>query len=216
MAAPLPLSEIFDHLPISTVEWTIQRQDELSITGAGEVFQANLADVLWSASVTLATGYHNELKQAAALIRSLSGASQSFLICDPTSLWPQADPKGVKLGTANVTVRTIGSSRAVLALSGLPAGYQLTVGDKLHILYGASGKYAFHEVSRTVLADASGNADVSVFPWLPLDLVAAAPVTLVRASCPVVISKDTHRPGTARRSITENAQFTVIQRRREA
>ncbi|KAB2803303.1 hypothetical protein F9L06_03860 [Brucella anthropi] len=216
MSDPLSLSEIYDHLPIATVEWTAQRNDEISISGGGEYHQNELADPLWTAPVTLGTGRHGELKRAAALIRSLRGSQQAFLICDPTSLWPQADPKGLILGARNVTIRSIASSRATALLAGLPAAYKLTAGDKLQITYGNPLKFAFVEVSRDVTASAGGQADISVFPWLPLSLVAGAKVTLIRPACPVVIVKDTHRPGTARNTVTENASFTVIERRRRA
>ncbi|RRY17919.1 hypothetical protein EGJ57_16340 [Brucella anthropi] len=216
MSDPLPLTEIFNHLPISSVEWTVQRNDETSISGGAEYFQNELADPIWTAPVTLGTGKHAELKRAAALIRSLRGSQQAFLICDPTSLWPQADPKGLILGAANVTIRGIASSRATALLGGLRAAYKLTAGDKLQITYGNPIRYAFVEVSRDVTAGANGQADVAVFPWLPLSLVAGAKVTLIRPACPVVIVKDTHRPGTARNTVTENASFTVIERRRRA
>lgn len=210
----LPLSEIFDQLPIASVEWTIQRNDAVDITGAGEMFQMALADELWTAPVTLGPGTHNELKQAAALIRSLRGAQQPFLMCDPTSLWPQSDPRGLILGSAYVQVRAIGSSRGVIHMAGFPVGYVLRPGDKLQLTYGGPVKYAFHEISRIAGTDGAGNMDAAVFPWLPLDLPIGAAVTLIRPACPVVIAKDSHRPGTSRRTMTENASFTVIQRRR--
>lgn len=214
MSGPLPLSEIFNRLPIATVEWTVARNDEVSTTGAGEVQQAELAEPLWTAPVTLGLGHHNQLKQAAALIRSLRGSQQSFLCCDPISLWPQADRGGLILGNAQVTIQAIAASRAIAMLTGLPAGYVLTTGDKLQITYGNPSKYAFVEVSRDVAAGGAGQASVAVFPWLPLSLVAGATVTLVRPACPVVIVKDSHRAGISRNTVTEGAGFSVIQRTR--
>ena len=214
MVNPLPLYEIYDHLPIARVEWDILRLDELAMTGAGEPMQAELADPLWRAPVSLGDGRHGELKHAAALIRSLRGAQQSFLMCDPTSLWPQADRGGELLNGAVVTIRSLPVSRAIAPLAGLPDGYVLTPGDKMQITYGAPLRYAFVEVSRPVAANAFGQVDVPVFPWLPMGLPSGAVVTLVRPACPVVIEADTHKPGVARRSITEGAAFTVIQRRR--
>ena len=214
MSDILSLSEIFDHLPIATVEWTVQRNDQISISGGGEYYQSELADPLWTAPVTLGSGRHNELKRPAALIRSLRGSQQAFLMCDPTSLWPQADPKGLILGAAAVSIRIVGSSRAVALLRGLPSKYKLTTGDKMQITYGDPFKHAFVEVSRDVTASTTGQADVPIFPWLPLSLVANAKVTLIRPACPVVIMKDSHRPGTARSGVTANASFTIIERKR--
>lgn len=213
MADPLPLYEIYDRLPIATVEWDIQRLDEIAITGAGEESQAELAEPLWRAPVTLGIGKHSELKQAAALIRSLRGSQQPFMMCDPTSLWPQADRGGVILGASAVTIRTAPTSRAIAPLTGLPAGYVLTPGDKMQLAYGSPVRCAFVEVSRLVAANASGDVNVPVFPWLPMALPAGATVTLVRAACPVIIEAGSHRPGVARRSITEGAAFTAVQKR---
>lgn len=213
MSDPLPLSEIFDHLLISSVEWTVQRNDEVSVTGDGSVFQSELADPLWTAPVTLDSRASLVVKKASALIRSLSGSKQPFLMCDPLSPWPAADYKGLLLGSGAVSVRAINANRKLASLSGLPAGYLLTVGDKIQITYGNPVQYSFVEVSRDAVANASGNMDVTIFPWLPLGLVVGAAVTLVRAACPVIIVKDSQKAGTARGFITEGAGFSVLQKR---
>ncbi|WP_085025597.1 hypothetical protein [Ensifer aridi] len=211
MSDPLPLSEIFDRLPIASVVWSIQRNDELSGVGSGTFWQAELAPVLWTAEVTLGRGLNDELKQAAALIRKLDGARQSFMLCDPVSVYPQADPKGTVLGAAQVTLGAIGSDRTVAPLQGLPAGYVLTIGDKLQIQ--SAGKTAFVEVSNTIAALAGGTANVSIFPRLPAWVAAGATVVLKRPACPVVIFPESHNPGTARRAVTEGAAFKVIQKK---
>ncbi|MFD1330262.1 hypothetical protein [Mycoplana ramosa] len=210
--ASLALSVIYDRLPIASIEWSIQRNDEFSGLGSGDIWQAELADPLWTADVTLGRGTHNELKQAAALIRRLDGARQSFLMCDPLSLFPQADPKGTVLGAAAVTIRSVGTDRSIARLGGLPSGYVLTVGDKLQITQGSMIR--FHEVSQTVAANGAGNADVPVLPRLALSLAAGAVVTLKRPACPVVIEPGSHKPGVARRTITDGAAFRVLQKKR--
>jgi hypothetical protein len=218
MSDPLPLAEIYDQLRIGTVEWSAQRNDELSMSGAGEVFQAELAEPLWTAPVGLASREFFHLKRAAALIRSLRGSQQQFLMCDPQAPWPQADPGGVQLGNATVTVRSISADRTLALLQGLPAGYVLTAGDKIQIVYGTSPnlQYVFVEVSRDVNASSGGNVDVRVFPWLPFGLPVGAPVTLLRPACAVVVVKDSHRAGTTRGFTTDSAGFSVIQRRRRS
>lgn len=210
--AILSLATVFARLPIASVEWDIRRNDQLAGLGSGDVMQTELADPVWSAAVTLGRGLHDELKQAAALIRRLHGAKQPFFMCDPTSLFPQADPKGLTLGAAAVTVRAVSANRSILQLQGLPAGYVLTIGDKLQIAY-AGGRHAFHEVAETAAATVGGQLDVQVFPFLPFSLAIGLAVTLKQPACPVVVDPATHRPGTARRSITEGAGFTVIQKK---
>ncbi|CAD7055475.1 hypothetical protein RHAB21_00725 [Pseudorhizobium halotolerans] len=212
MAAPLSLAAVFDQLPIASVEWSIQRNDEFSGIGSGDVWQAELADPLWTADVILGDGLHDELKQVAARIRALDGSRVSFLMCDPLSLYPQADPGGLVLGAAAVTIRAVDSDRRVALLQGLPAGYVLTIGDKLQITQGEAIR--FFEVAATVAAAGTGEANVSVFPRLPLSLAPGATVTLIRPACPVIIQPNTHKPGVGRRGATRGAAFRVLQKKR--
>jgi hypothetical protein len=212
MAAPLSLAQLFDTLPIASVKWHIQRNDELAGNGDGDVWTAELADPFWTGDVTLDAGEHDELKQAAARIRALDGAKQAFMCCDPFSLYPQADPKGLILGAAAVSVRAVNADRRVLQLKGLPAGYTLTLGDKVQITQGTLIR--FYEVGATASAAGNGSLDVSVFPRLALSLAVDAVVTLIRPACPVIIAPDSHDPGTGRRSVTEGATFKVLQKKR--
>ncbi|WP_440410613.1 hypothetical protein [Neorhizobium petrolearium] len=212
MAAPLSLAALFDKLPISSVRWSIQRNDELAGNGDGDVWSAELADPLWTGDVTLDRGLHDELKQAAALIRSLDGSRQAFMCCDPLSLFPQSDPDGSILGASVVRVRAINPDRRLLQVSDLPAGYELTTGDKLQITQGTMIR--FHEVGADASATVAGNLDLSVFPRLPLTLAVNAVVTLIKPGCPVIIAPGSHDPGTGRSSVTEGAAFKVLQKKR--
>lgn len=212
MAAPIALSAIFDLLPIASVEWDIERSDEFSGVGSGDLWQAEVADPFWAANVTLGRGLNDELKRAAARIRRLDGARQSFMLCDPISLYPQADPTGTIIGSANVTVRAVASDRNIAQLQGFPNGYTLTVGDKLQFTQGAMQR--FFEVSASAVAAAGGNMDVTVFPRLPLALAAGAVINLKKPACPVIIQPKSHKPGVARRSVTEGAGFRVLQKKR--
>lgn len=215
MVAPLSLAIINDVLPIATVEWDIQRNDELSGDGSGDVWQAELADPLWRAVITLGRGLHQELKTVAARIRSLEGAKYAFLLNDPISLYPANDPDGLILGNSAVTIRATGN-RYLAQMTGLPANYVLTEGDKMQMIYGTvdAPRYAFVEVSRGIQASAGGLADVQVFPRLPMTLANGTAVTLKRPACAMIIPPTTHKPGTARRSVTEGAGFTVLQKKR--
>ncbi len=210
--APLALSVINDRLGIASVEWSIKRNDEFSGLGSGDIWQAELADPLWTADVTLGRGMNEELKRIAALIRRLDGARQAFLLVDPLSPYPQTDPDGSILGDAEITIRSVDTDRFTARLGGFPLGYGLSLGDKLQITQG--DMIRFHEVSRSEQANGAGNMDVLVFPRLPLSLAAGAIVTLKRPACPVVIEPNSHKPGVARRMITEGAGFRVLQKKR--
>lgn len=209
--AILTLADIYDRLMIGAARFDLQRNDELSGAGSGALWQAELAPPLWTAEVSLNDQALNEIKQQAALIRKLDGARQSFLLCDTTSLNPQADPDGTLLGAANVTLGAIGADRTVAPLVGLPAGYVLTLGDKLQI-NGAS-KIAFVEVSGTVSANGAGSVSVAVFPRLPAWVATGAAVVLKRPACPMVIVPGSHNPGTSEGVFTSGAGFKTVQKR---
>lgn len=208
----LSLAELFDRLPISSVDWNIQRNDELSGMGSGDLWAVELADPLWTAEVTLGAGRNDELKQVGARIRALGGSRTAFMMCDPISQFPQADPNGSRLGTAAITLRTIGADRITARMQGFPAGYVLTVGDKLQVSY--QNLIAFVEVGDTIPADANGNLDVPIFPRLPSSFAAGALVAAKRPACPVIIMPESHKAGVATRSVTTGAGFKVIQKRR--
>lgn len=80
-----PLSYLSDKLCIETVVWDIQRNDELSGSGDGRVWQAELAPPLWTAEITVNPNYHKDIKKIAALIRGLKGSKESFMLSDPLS-----------------------------------------------------------------------------------------------------------------------------------
>lgn len=208
--AALPLSEVFDLLPIARVVWDRQDNNELSGLGDGTMWEAELAPSLWTGDVSFDRGRTAELKEVAALLRWLRATRQPFMLCDPTSLYPAADPAGTILGAANVTLRAI-TDRFVAPLQGLPIGYVLTPGDKMQVPY--AGKHGFVEVAKRVVVNGLGQADVAISPHLPLPIVAGASVILRRPACPVTIVPRSHNPGTARRHLTDGAGFKVMEKR---
>lgn len=217
---PYPVAFLADRLKIASVEWDIQRSDELSGSGDGRVWQAELAPPLWRANVRLATVYHNEAKQIAALVRKLHGAQESFFLFDPLSTYPQADPTGAVVGSSNVQVNSVPAGRRTLTLKGLPAGYTLTIGDKLQITYSSNPtRYAFLEASETVAADGSGTTGAfEVFPHVPTGIGANDAVTLAKPACLGFVVPGSFSPGssygTADLKLTEGMSFTFLERRR--
>lgn len=211
---PLAKSALNDLLSITEVVWDVQRNDELSGSGDARIWQAELAPPLWTGDVKLAPGQNDELKQIAARVRKLYGAQESFYLCDPISLYPQADPTGSVLGSSTVQVHTVGAAKKSLRLKGLPAAYVLTIGDKLQITYATSYNF-FGEVSETVTADGSGvTPEFEIFPHVPAALAADDAVTLAKPACKVFVLPGSFAPGTARGVITEGAGFKVMERRR--
>src|SRR5690606_16055831 len=111
---------------------------------------------------------------------------------------------------------SVGENNKSLSLSGLPAGYVLTIGDKGQIVYSSSPtRNFFFEVSETVAADGDGlTPEFEVFPHLPPGLTTGLSVTLIKPACRGFIMPGTFNPGTARGMITTGAGFTFMERRR--
>lgn len=212
---PYPLSRLNDILSIDSVVWDIQRNDEMSGSGDGRIWPAELAPPLWTGDVFLTTGYHSALKQVAAIIRKLHGAQEALFLCDPLSLYPQSDPAGSILGANVVTIGAIAANRSSFSLTGLPANYRITVGDKMSITYGADPpRYAFLEASETIDANGSGvTAQIGVFPFVPAGVAADAVVDLKKPPCKCIVVPGSHRPGTAKGAFTQGAGFKVIQKK---
>lgn len=210
---PYSLAAFADLLRYSSVVWDIKRNDLISGQGSGRIWQAEMARPLWMAVMELPLMYSAEAKSIAALIRKLHGSQEMFFISDPLSPFPASDPTGSLLGSASVSVASIGSDNASIALKGLPSGYKLTIGDKLEASFGSSPtRYAFLEVSETVVANGSGvTPEFGVFPHIPVGLVANIAVKLKKPACLMKMMPQSHRPGTAQKHLTDGAGFTAIQ-----
>ncbi|CZT36248.1 hypothetical protein [Rhizobium sp. 9140] len=212
---PYSLATFADQLAISSVVWDIQRNDEMSAAGDGRFWQAELSSPLWTGTVELIMLSNDRAKQIAAQIRKLHGTQESFYLCDPLSLYPQADRTGAVLGNAAVKVLTIATDRASLSFTGLPAGYVLTLGDKFTILYGSNPeRVGFFEISETVAANGAGvTGMVGVFPHLPSGIGNGLSIRLAKPYCKCSILPGTHNPGTGRKLHTEGAGFKVMQKK---
>lgn len=204
------LAEFFDHLPLLPMRWDIQRNDELSGSGEGVYWQAELAPPIWKADIAVRPVRLPQATEISALVNRLRGAQEPSMFRDPFICGPRRDPTGALLGSASVTVAS--ASGVSLALSGLPSGYVLSIGDKIQITSG--GKTAFVEISENAVATAGGTTGAfDVFPRLPAFVSAGNAVTLIRPACPCVIVPGTFRPGNTSGNIVSGIAFSIIQKR---
>jgi hypothetical protein len=207
---PYTLPVLADRLKIQKVSWSIQRNDEMSGGGDGRVWQAELAPPLWMATIELCEMDLDQAEAVAALIRKLHGAQESFLLYNPARKYPAADPTGALLGSAYVTVAAVGGN--TISLAGLPAGYMVSLGDKMSITY-AGARVAFLEASETVAANGAGaTGAIEVFPHVPVGVQAGQAVTLVRPACKCFIMPGTHNPGSGSKMTVTGAGFKALQR----
>lgn len=213
---PYSVAYFFDKLLIDSVVWDIQRNDEFSGLGTGQIWQAEMAPPLWLADVSLTNLTVAQGKQAAALIRRLQGSQEAFFLCDPSALYPQSDPTGSIIGSSTVQINTVPSTNANrISLKGLPAGYVLTTGDKLQIRSTGSPDdvYSFLEVSEDVTANGSGVTPAfDIFPARSGYTAVNDVVTLKKPACLMKLYPGSHNPGGANIVVNSGAGFKAIQK----
>lgn len=215
VAYPYALAYFALTLPIEFLIWDIQRNDELSGSGDGSVWQAELAPPLWTATISLRRILNAEAKQINAKIRKLHGAQELFRLSDPLSRFPQLDPQGVKLGSRNVTVESIPGHRSSLSMAGLPASYRFLPGDKFTITYGSNPtRVGFFEISEEGVSTSDGTTGlIGVFPHLPPGVGAGASIKLNDPYCEMKMLPGTHSPGRSNGPFAEGIEFQAIQKR---
>lgn len=214
---PYPLAFLADTLPIAEVTFDVQRNDEMSGTGDGRLWSAELAPPLWTAEVTLGMPTNDEAIEIAAKIRRLHGAREAFFLYDPLRRFPKNDPSGTLLSGRTIRIASIASGREAIAVGGFPAGFQLAPGDKFSIAYTISGspvRIAFHEVSEPVQASGGGTTpQFSIFPRLPAGIAVNAETWFVRPFMKAVIVPRSFNAGTGGAVHTSSMRFTAIQKK---
>lgn len=99
---PLPIATLADMLPIQSVKWQLQRFDQISGMGSGDVLAAQLAPPRIRGTVVLAPMHHDQAAQVQGVIESLDGAIRSFYLYAPQKAYPAADPGGAVISGLNL------------------------------------------------------------------------------------------------------------------
>jgi hypothetical protein len=184
---PLSIATLADLLPIESVAWTLDENQELNGLGGGELLASDLAPRLWSGDVQCVQQYNDDVAAVQALFESLSGAINSFYLYDPRKKYPRQDPTGSILGSSTVKIKSVGSNNKSIALKGLPAAYVVSLGDYLAFDFGSEPtRRALLRCAETVTADGSGDTiefelSSALRPGAEADIV----VTLIKPAAKV-------------------------------
>jgi hypothetical protein len=210
LSFPLALADLADLLPIAGVAWNEARQDAVSALGSGEWLTHELGPPLHEAEVRTARMPHARAEQLRARLRALEGGAH-FYLSNPTMPYPQADPGGMVLGMASVVIASIDANRRALALSGLPAGYVITMGDYLHVDYGAPSRRALLQAAEGAIASGSGvTPEFEVRPHLRSGITAGLAVVLKKPAAKVKIVPGSLRVETVT-TLLSQLRFTARQ-----
>lgn len=215
LANPRPLADFFDRLPLAQgTIWTQQRNDELAGLGSADTLALELASPLWGAAVVLDWSEWPEARRLAAMVRSLNGPLQNFLMVNPIAQYPAADPDGSIIGASAVTILTIDADNQRISFAGLPEGYALGWGDFAEVVYGANPERRFvFELHGTATANGFGRTGlVQISPHVWPGVTAGMAVNFRRPAAKMFIVPQTLREGAIRSAIVDGMSFTVQQR----
>jgi hypothetical protein len=210
---PIALANLADLIPIEHATWNEVRQEDMSPIASGEFLSHDLGPPLWELDVQSPPLPHATIEQCRARLRALDGSSQAFYAYNPLLKYPQSDPAGVILGSSSVVIASINANRKAMTLSGLPAGYVMTVGDYFHVDYGSSPyRRALIQIIEGVTADGSGvTPEFEVRPHLRSGISTTLTVTLKKPAAKVKLLPATLRTEQAEDVTMSRLRFTARQ-----
>lgn len=179
MSITYPRTDLFTGVKASTLFRLAWRQ-ETSRIAAGAVLVKDLGPPLWTAQVQTAAMTRADVLDFEARINSLEGGDRTFYLHDRRRPYPRAHPDGA-FGDTGVISDVGGGGNRLIKISGLDAGFTLSVGDYLAFDYGAAR--ALHQVIEGGSADGAGLTDwIQVEPAIRTGWTAGDAVTLKQPS----------------------------------
>lgn len=212
MAITLPLawSAFAGKLRIVSASFTLTRYEETSGTARGELLVRRIAQEKWRAEIGLDRLPLEEAGEIEALVERL-GSSGQFDLHNPRRPFPALDPAGALLGSATPVIHTVGADNRSLRLSGLPAGYVLSVGDMLAFGRGTNPeRWSLHRIVERAVAASSGQT--GLFEVEPHLRPGTAPGAAVELRRPVARMQLTgFDPGQWQRPHVHGMSFSAIE-----
>lgn len=148
---PLALATFWDAIKIESMSFDLATFQTVKTMADGTVVASQRATPRWQGEATLNVAFE-DAAGVDALIGSLLGSINAFQGYDLARSYPKADPDGATLGSSSVTIHSVGSDGKSLKLTGLPAGYVLSVGDYISV----PSRKALHQVVEASTANGSG------------------------------------------------------------
>ncbi|MBF2716257.1 hypothetical protein [Agrobacterium vitis] len=182
MTIVYPIDLLADFPGWSTKFEPLFRQEQ-SRTAGGVTYIKDLGSPLWSAAYQTKQLKPNDLDGWRARIEVLEGGLQYFRGYSLSRSRPIAYPTGKPVPDNGVVLSAIGGDNKSVTISGLGAGYMVSVGDMIQIA--GSGLYRVVEGAVANGAGAAGAFEVRPHLW-PGTAVGSA-VTLLRPSCTMMI-----------------------------
>lgn len=207
---PISLASFSDVLRVESLTLHCPTPKSRSQTRGGQMLQARLGPSLWQGDCKLAFAQGVKTGGLRALLDLLLDENASFLLSPHDYYGPAADPGGVILGGATVTLQAVATNARDVTLAGLPAGYKLTGDDLFSFTYGTNPtRHALHRVVFGATASSGGQITVEVWPRVRTGWAVGAQVRLVKPRFKAIM--DEREPGASMKVFHSGASFTFIQ-----
>lgn len=208
---PMTAAQFFDGLAIQSMTMWPEQPQSVTRDRNGVVQTFGRGAAVWRGRVQLVPDLHRDAAAIEALLDVAARPGASFLAHDTRFDGPAADPTGAALAGRTVTVHAVGADNLSLALAGLPAGFQITRGDRVGVTWGANpvryGLWRFHGAG---VADPDGQTPLIAVTTFLADAVGPGDaVSLVRPPVKAVLDGLTYGAGLV--AYTEAAAFDFIQ-----
>lgn len=185
---------------------------EFSRTRGGVVIPSLSGFPYWSGEAALIPAHHADAGAAEVGLMRLDRPGQTFLVFDKRLNGPRADPGGVAVAGSSPVLAAVAGNNQSVRISGLPAGYQISVGDYLGWT-NADGTLALHRAAASATGTGTGLTPLfEVEPLVRPGTSTGLAVELVRPAVRAVVVDSDY--GNARPLITEGATFSWQQTNR--
>lgn len=210
---PLSLSQFANGLQTESIDMHIVHGVTPSGLGTGNTIVANRRSDFWVADIKIRPLYHKVARALQAMINSMDGGLNDFLLYDPVCAFPAEDPGGIVLGAATVTNSTVNANGIQMNLTGFPVGYVLSPGDRFSFTYGPGNAYrALHEIAVGGTANGSGTVGIEFRPRLDdPDLTTGKTMDFKQACARMKIIEESIEHGTRQDLFTSGISFSAEQ-----
>lgn len=160
MSLTYPL-DILSGFPGWTIEFDLMWRQEQSRTAGGTTFVKDLGSPLWRGSWVTRSLAPNLLDEWRARLDALENGMGTFIGYSHSRCYPIAYPNGTwpsggAFDGTSATVFALGGDNKSLRVDGLPAGFQLRVGDMIQIKRGSTERRDLYRVQEVATADGVG------------------------------------------------------------
>ncbi len=210
---PMSVTDFFDKMPVTVSSFDLGEALEHNETGGGEILSADLGNRLWRMECELVPDYHHSMDACRALLDVLRYAGRSLIAYPPYYDGPAMDKDGSILGGASVTLTDVQSNNRDIRLAGLPAGYEISIGDFISWQYGSNPtRYALHRFASGGTANGAGQSPfMELSSFVRIGYTLPATVRLIKPQVKMILVPGSVDAGSSRSLITSGVKFTLTQ-----